>query len=191
MNCTRLLTLFSIIAFLVACGGGGGDDDANATNPWVNKAGTYSGCDDHTRRTVVFSPTGSNQAALSLREDIYDAAGCTGTIKGTITWSSPITATYLSTGLANVSGIVLPWGNTSLTIDRIRVSAPAMTQTLTGSGVNGRCVYYTNGNTCYDSLASDAATTEAGIYFKDNTFATLVINSSGIYVADTPILTKN
>jgi len=187
----RLSVLLATAAVVSACGGGDGNAtnaDATASNKWVANNGAYAGCDNnHKKRTVTLRAFGSNQATLTIREDIYDGPDCSGTLKGSFSYSSPITITLESTGISAVSGVGA--GTQNLSIDRMQFSAPAMTSSLTGLGVQGLCVYYINGYSCYNTMSYSATMGSAGLYFSGNTMASLSVNGA-IYVADTPLLTK-
>ena len=132
---TALLTL-------VACGGGGGSSPSPTANRWLANEGTYIGCNGHEKTTVTFSAVGTNQATTSYRKDVYDGDLCTGVVVGTYLAPLPLTITYQDSVVANVTGIGA--SAQSVSVDRVVVSSPAMTVSLTGSGVQGLCVNYPN-----------------------------------------------
>ena len=177
---TALLTL-------VACGGGGGSSPSPTANRWLANEGTYIGCNGHEKTTVTFSAVGTNQATTSYRKDVYDGDLCTGVVVGTYLAPLPLTITYQDSVVANVTGIGA--SAQSVSVDRVVVSSPAMTVSLTGSGVQGLCVNYPNGNICYNSLIIPAATVNSAAYISSSSFASLTATSAG-YSVDQPLLLK-
>ncbi|ODU07966.1 MAG: hypothetical protein ABS84_14750 [Rubrivivax sp. SCN 71-131] len=175
---------------LAACGGGGGDDDADhPQGPLAKYSGTYTYCDRHERGTMTSTASADGRAlTLTLRSDYYQQSGCTGAIVGTETISSPVTATYLSTGTAQVVGWPSASSSATRTVDRVQVTAPATTVSLTGSGVTSvdgqPCVVYTNGRTCLESTANGPLNDVAGIAFTDTALLLLVVAGAG-YELDT------
>ena len=175
----------------MACGGGGGGDSGGgvvvAANKWIANSGTYSACNSHVRQTLVFAAIGTNQGTMTAKDEIFNGDNCTGVINGTLTNPLPFTVTYLNSGVVSVSGMGA--SVQSLSIDRIQVSAPAMTSSLVGSGVQGLCVNYTGGNMCYGSLSSTSTVFDGGMYFGSTTLASLT-GSGTIYKLSGAVLTK-
>ncbi|WP_350295164.1 hypothetical protein [Limnohabitans sp. Rim8] len=188
-NTIKLILATASVALLAACGGGGGSQSTGTeNNPLSKYAGTFSGCDGyHKRTTTIFSTVGSTQLTMSVQMDVYENASCTGASLGTLRMPASILATFLSSSAATVTGITS--SSQLLTIDKINVTAPASTSTLTGSGVIGRCVYYTNGNLCFDTLINSATDANAGFYLSGNTIYTLTVNG-GTYKADDTALIR-
>ena len=179
--------IIGIAATLLACGGGTSSDTPPAvTNRWAANAGTYSGCNGYWKYTIVFSAVGTNQATITTQSNVYDGNSCTGSIIATLTYPTPVTFTYQSTAPGLVSG--LGPSPQILTIDKVQVNIPAMTGTLTGTGVVGNCVYYAGGSSC-DSLSVPAQIVDGGLYLTANTLLELNSTASG-YAAATATLTK-
>ena len=176
--------------FQIACGGGSAGDVGvdKATNKWINNAGTYSACDSHNKVSATLTPTGSNQLFVSLKQEVFSQANCMGSQVGVL---SPLTLimTYQNTITSNVKGIGSSTTLQNLSIDTVSVSAPAQTINLTGSGVSGNCVYYLNGNICFNNLNYSAATMNAAIYVSSTVFSALTLNGL-VWNADQPNLLK-
>ena len=185
----KLAIAATVAALLTACGGGGGTTSvSNVDNKWASNAGTYYSCDSHTKQTATLTPNGTNQLAISLKQEVFSLDACTGTVIGTVSTMS-MTMTYINTIAATVTGVGTRTSLQNLSIDTVTVTAPAQNLTLTGSGVTGNCVNYLNGNTCFNSLSIPSVLMNAGIYLSSTAFATLVQNGSA-WVADQPNLTK-
>jgi len=180
---------------LSACGGGGGGSApaasvlSNDNNPLKKYDGTYYICDQngHSKTTLTVVAAGSNSMTMSMSEATYQSVNCTGTIVGTLSFPLPLTATYQSQTTANFPHVtIMPRADT---VDGVSVSSPAMTAQLTGTGVSGNCVNYTNGNLCYDNLVSPAQTAVGAAYLRGNYFVTFsllngVLAADGIYSKD-------
>jgi hypothetical protein len=193
----KLVAILTITATLVACGGGGdggtptappisgsSNNDVSTNNPFKKYEGNYYACDGNSKKTVTVSTKGSNQADLAYIEEIYQNQNCTGPIVGTYSLPQSITATYQNQTTAIFPRVtILP---DSGAVDGINLSTRGMTAQLTGSGVNGKCVNYANGNTCFDSLSVPASSTTAAIYLSGNYLVTFssengTLQSDGIF----------
>jgi len=191
MFAKSLLTI-GVVSLLTACGGGGGDSPSTetASNPLSKYAGTFSGCNgNHKRTTITFSIVGSTQLSMSPQMDVYESASCTGTVLGTLRTPATMLATFLSYSTATVTGITA--SSQSLTIDKINVSMPASTSTLTGLGVSGNCVHYTNGRVCFNSLSNSASNIDAGLYLNGSIVYFLTVSGSTYKADDTPLTRVN
>ena len=178
----------TVAVVFAGCGGGGDSSGgASADNPLRKYEGTYYHCDDHDKVSVTVVAAGSNSVTLSYTEQIYQNANCTGSIVGTYTLPQAITASFQSQTTANLPPVtVLPSAGT---VDKITVSAPNMTAQLTGTGVKGSCVYFSSGNTCFDSLDLPAQTTTGALHLSGNylvvfTLSNGVLESDSIYSKD-------
>ena len=189
----RAIFLVPLLALAVAgCGGGGGSDNSTpppgAQGPLAKYVGTYSVCEGNERITLTVTANGGSQLSLTPRSDYYQTTGCTGAVVGVETLSSPLTASYVSTGAAQVTGWPAAASVATYTVDRLAITAPATTWSLTGSGVttiNGRpCVRYTNGQTCLDAVSNPALSTTGGLAFADSTLLLLNATAAG-YARDT------
>ncbi len=182
-NKIKLIVALVLAISLAACGGGG----SSSTNPFEKYVGTYTGCNNHQESTTIISTTSSNQAFVSTRTDIFENSDCTGANVGTHTYSSPVTVTYLAAENPPVSGV----GSTvqNLTIDIINILLPVVSQSLTGSGVNGLCVNYTGGSYCYSTPPTLAVSSQGGFYMVGNLLYSLTY-VNGVYQTDSVVLTK-
>ena len=178
------------IAVLAACGGGGEggtNSGSTANNPLSKYEGTYYVCDGRSKETMTVTAVGDNTLSFTLVENIYDGDNCTGSVVGTYTLPQPLSATYQSQTSVTLPPVtVLP---ISATVDKVTLSSPSMTAQLSGSGVRGSCVYYTNGNVCYDSLSLASVTTTGAVYQNGNYILTFslengVLEADGIYSKD-------
>lgn len=193
MNVTRAALTCIVGMLLTACGGGGGGDGGGTPppatqGPLAKYVGTYTFCEGNERVTLTVTANGGTQLSLSQKSDYYQTSGCTGAVVGLETLSSPLTATYVSTGAAQVTGWPAANSVTTYTVDRLAITAPATTWSLTGSGVttiNGRpCVRYTGGQTCLESIANPALSTTGGLVFTDTALLLLEATATG-YARDT------
>lgn len=152
---------------LAACGGGGGGQPAgSAINALGKYGGQYFSCSGHVRKAVNVQASGENSATLTVTENIHAEDNCSGDVVGTLSYPQPITATFdAQIEVTPPSGTVFP---SSAMGDQIVLTVPAMTASLTGSGVTGSCVYYNNGNVCYGPLVVDAQRIVGGIYGQGN-----------------------
>lgn len=137
--------------------------------------------------TTVVSADGYS-ASLSLVETYYQDTNCSGAVVGTVTLSSALSATYVRTEGAVVSGWPTANSSQSLTVDRLSITAPATTTTLTGSGVTtigGKlCVAYTNGSTCPDFTPNPPLSVTGGLAQTDTAVLLLQATTTG-YTVDT------
>ncbi len=182
---TFALLSIGVAGFLTACGGGDDDSTPAVTNPLSKYAGTYTACDNRAKETIAFVAVGSNQLQATYGEDVYSAANCTGTIVGRVTYSSSIVLTYQDTGSSTAS---LNSAIQTLTIDRIGVTNPAITVSVSGSGARGNCVYYTGGNICYDPVPA-SNNTPGGLYMSNKGLYGLEY-FGGVYYAEDPAYQK-
>jgi hypothetical protein len=182
-NKIKLVVALVLSISLAACGGG----SSSSTNPLEKYVGTYTGCNNHQKSTTTISTTSYDQASVSTTTDIFENSDCTGANLGTHTDSSPVTVTYRAAANLPVSGI----GSTvqNLTIDIINILLPPVSQSLTGSGVNGLCVNYTGGSYCYSTPPTSAVSSEGGFYMVGNLLYSLTF-VNGVYQTDSVVLTK-
>jgi hypothetical protein len=195
----NLVLLASTVALLSACGGGGGGGDSGSggitptANPLAKYEGTYYFCDGHSRETMTVTAQGESSLSFTVVEDIHRDNNCTGPVVGTYRLPLPFTGAFVTQTTATLPpATVFPF---SATVDRISLSSQGMTAQLSGSGVRGACVYYTNGNVCYDSLESPAATITGGLYQSGNYLVTFtlengVLETDAIYSKD-PLFNYN
>lgn len=195
----KRLYFLLLIVLLVACGGSG-SGDSGATdnsvgnensdeiiNPLAKYAGTYYICDGHSKEIVTVTASGSNSMSLNFSEEIYQNDNCSGLVVGTYRLPQSITARYQNQTTANFPPVtLLP---DAATVDRLTLSSPAMTAQLSGSGVSGSCVNYSNGNVCYESLSLQAMSTTGAVYLSGNYLVTFilvnnVLEADGIYSKD-------
>ena len=153
-----------LAVLLVGCGGGGDSGSSSSQNPLSAYSGTYvSGCvDGRDITTLVFRVNSAGVLEMSLKEETYSQLNCGGSIVSTYSLSIPATFTSQGSAVVSVAGI----GSTvqNLSIDRALVSVPAQTATFTGPGVQGRCVVYAGGSSCYDSLTISNTTVDGGLF---------------------------
>lgn len=142
------------VATLAGCGGGDGGSGPVGPDPLVKYVGTFTACDDHEKATFVLASVGVGVLSNTSRFDVFENKDCTGGLLGTRTYSAPETVTYVES--VPVSGA--PYGS----VDKIQMSAPQRTASLTGPGVSGQCVNYPGGQLCYDEGATPPAKTETG-----------------------------
>lgn len=168
----RLKMVGSMVAVVVAlagCGGGGGggaSDVNQLANPLVKYEGAYYVCDGHSKRSVTAVAQGGDSLTLTLEEKIYKEENCLGVVVGTLTNPNPMTVKYTGKTAATMPAItVLPYSDM---VDVVSASISAMTQQLSGSGVSGLCVNYTNGHTCFDTLIVPAQVGSGAIYLTGN-----------------------
>jgi hypothetical protein len=139
------------------------------------------------RLDIVADPGGSS-LTMTPKSEYFDSANCTGTIVATETYSAPLTATYLSSGQAQVTGYPASNSVATYNVDRIQVAVPAGTFTVTGSGVstiNGEaCITYTGGRTCLSSLTAPGRSITGGLFFTDLALVTLLATPAGYERAD-------
>ncbi len=171
ISCLSLVTL-------VACGGGG---SGIANNPLQKYEGTYYVCDGRAKETVTVTASGSTSVSLSYVEDTYQNNNCSGSIIGTYKLPQAITATFDSPVTASFPKVtILP---TTATVDKVALSVPAMTAQLTGSGVSGRCITYTGGSSCYDTLVVPLFNGAGALYITGN-YLVIFSNNNGVLTAD-------
>jgi len=188
----KLFKIFSLIAValttLTACGGGGGSVGDNTAVPLTKYVGSYQSCNgNHTSNITKISEAASTSLTASLRFDYYENANCTGPIVGTLLFPSPLTYTYDGNSIVSTTGIQPTTVN--LSVDKLLVSAPQMTLSLTGTGVklvNGQlCAVYKSGNTCPDSLNQPAVTGYAAAIYLIGADLYLLVPSGAFYKVDT------
>jgi len=178
---TSTALIMSLVAALAACGGGG-DEGSNGvpppstdSNPLNKYQGTYYVCEGRQKTTVTIISSGENSANISYAEDIYADDNCGGAIVGSYREPQPATATYLAPTAVTLPPItILPFSDIA---DRATLAIPSMTAQLTGTGVRGLCVDFTNGNVCYESLQVSAATATGAIYQNDDYLLTFVLEN--------------
>ena len=190
----RVLTaaIVCCVSSLAACGGGGSDATGTTTGTgavsgYLSKyAGAYSYCDNHQKSYLSIVEIDSSNVALELISDFYMDTNCSGNIVGTLTNSSPTSAKFLSTGSATVKGYPTSASTTAYEVDRVSISVPSLTRTVTGSGVrtiNGqRCITYTNGSRCFET-STPAQTLLGGLTLTGNMLLLLNATSTG-YTTD-------
>lgn len=168
------------------CGGGGGGDagSGGGAAPLGKYEGTYSYCDGNERLQLVVATTANGRVTLAPKSDFYRDANCTGAIVGTEVFSSPLTASFQASESAVVTGWPTLNSAATYTVDRVTISVPALTITLTGTGVsivNGKlCVTYSNGRTCLDETSASATTFDGGLVLT-NTHVLLATKTAGGY----------
>lgn len=172
-----------LLTVLVACGGGGGGEPAAPAHPLASYVGSFTYCDGHEKLTLAVTELPSGALSLEQRSDYYLNVNCSGAIVGTEVNSSPISAAFISNGAATVTG----WPNTTssatYTVDRVSISVPAFTISLTGTGVstvNGqRCVAYTGGSTCLNQTSVAAQTIVGGLTLTSTALLMLEATTTG------------
>lgn len=194
------ILLTSSTALLAGCGGGGGDaGNSNAgaiggTPALAAYVGTWQApCDGHERETMVVTlkADGSGSLEFTPTTETYLKAGCGGALLGTETMSAKISAS--PDGVADILLKLTDNGAaTSVRIDKINLSIPAFTFSVTGAGVqyvkkDGKqqwCIEYEGGSSCLlDEGMRPAQTVAGGIFLRDNNLYTVVKSDSG-YLPD-------
>lgn len=178
----------AVVALLAGCGGGGSDDGGSnepLVGPLNRYAGTYTNCEHNERSTLTITSISVNSISISERTDYSQESNCTGGIVATDSMSEHATGTFVSTSQALVTGYPAPNSVATYTVDRLSLSIPAYTVSLTGPGVriiNGQpCVVYTGGQTCLTGALSYPATANVigGLTFTDVALLTLEATASG------------
>lgn len=191
------VVLTSGTALLAGCGGGSGGGDAgnaNAGSTLASYIGTWQApCDDHERQTMVVAPKADGSGAMELTSttETFLKAGCSGTLLGTETMTAKISAT--PDGLADVLVKLTDNGAaTNVRIDKLTLSIPAYTFSVTGPGVqyvkkDGKqqwCIEYEGGYTCLlDEGMRPAQTIKGGIVLRDSNLYTFSHDGTS-YVPD-------
>jgi len=185
-NTRNLLSTVAItIPLLAACGGGGGASDPvpDSSRPLAKFVRSYVYCDGNERAQLTIAEVNSTTISLTIKSDYYQNTNCAGAIVGTESVSAPIQAIHQSTGSATVTGWPAANSTATLSVDRTTFQIPALTTTVTGTGVttvNGeRCVAYTNGRTCIDVSPTTAQTIVGGLAFTDTALLILTATSTG------------
>lgn len=200
MKKTVAILLASSTALLAGCGGGGGDAGSSGagaigTTPALAAyVGTWQApCDSHERETMVVTLKGDGSGALEFAPttETYLKADCSGTLLGTETMSAKISAA--ADGTADIQIKLTDNGAaTSVRIDKLNLSIPAYSFSVTGPGVQyvkkdnkqQWCIDYEGGSTCLlDEGMRPAQTVAGGIFLRDNNLYTLV-KDGGTYVPD-------
>lgn len=187
MNYKNCIALAISAVFLAACGGGGGgggdgaDSKTSATkNPLGKYVGNYYACDDHElsiKRVVEYEGDG---LSISLASKVYQNADCSGQVLGDVEFPGSVTVKYSGVTTAAMPPVsVLP---SSDTVDKVSVSVPAMTPRLVGVGVDGLCVKYSGGDTCYEAIPV-AAVADAALYLKGGYMVSFSLEN-GVLSAD-------
>ena len=171
---------------LAGCGGGGGGEPIATVAPLAKYAGTYTYCEGHERVTLVATLVNGG-LTMSERSDYYDQANCAGAVVGAQAVFT-LTATYVATESARVTGYSAANSVATYVVDRIAISVPATTASITGSGVttiNGQlCVRYTGGQVCIDPAPRPATTVFGGLALTDAAVLLLTATANG-YDRDT------
>jgi len=172
------------LATLVACGGGGGDDtaanDPSTAGPLDKYLGTFSYCDQvNTRYSVDITSADGSAVNITSTEVTYENANCSGAALGTKVWNGAARLTYLSTSVGTVDGPGLP---SSLTIDKVQITASNISQTLTGPGVTGNCVRHSSGTICYDIGVINL--NEQGAFYLSGSQLYQMYLENGVYIVD-------
>jgi hypothetical protein len=109
---------------------------------------------------------------VAIDEKIFDIDNCAGAVVRALTYPSPLAIIYTGRVATIIPSItILPFSDAA---DAIAVSLPSMTQQLSGTGVNGLCVNFSNGKTCYGELSVAAQTVNAEVYLAGNYFVFLI-----------------
>lgn len=158
---------------ITACGGGGGGTPNTADNPLKKYEGTYYVCDDHEKTILQVSPTNSAGLNVTLSAEFYSNTSCSGNIIGLYKWDSPALLTY--TGGTSINLPKFTAFPPADSVDKIDLNISAMSASLTGSGVKGACVNYSNidggittsGKHCYD-LQINATSSSGALYLSND-----------------------
>ena len=171
--------LIATVTVLTACGGG---EAGGGVNPLERYAGIYYQCDGNTKQTITVTAQGSDSIAVAFDEKIFDNDNCAGAVVGALTYPSPLTIRYTGKMTAKMPNVtILPFSDT---VDAITSSTPSMTQQLSGTGVDGLCVNFSNGQTCYDDLSVAAQTVNSAIYLTGNYFVFLDLTDDVLMPGD-------
>lgn len=166
------------LLMLAACGGGGSGDNSGAgsnTNPLKKYEGTYYVCDGRAKETATVTASGANSMSITFVEDIYQNTNCQGAVVGTYKLAQPLVATYQNQATAKLPPVtIFP---TSDVVDRISMSYAGGTAQLTGSGVNGNCVNYPGGRSCFEDLTRPAETWTSAWYLKGDYIVTFFLEN--------------
>jgi len=182
-----LKTLISacVAAMLAACGGGGSEGGtATVVGPLTKYAGKYSFCSGAEKITVTLTVSnGGNDASMQQQSEYFALAGCAGAVVGLETYSTAVALRYLSTAPAQVHGYPAANSVATFAVDRVQLSSPPITTSLTGTGVsvaNGQtCVTHGSGRTCIDSLQAPRGQAEGGLFFTDLALVTVNATATG------------
>lgn len=200
MKKTVAIFLASSSALLAGCGGGGGDSGSSNAGASGNTpalaayVGTWQApCDDHERDTMVVTLKGDGSGALEFTPttETYLKADCSGALLGTETMSAKISAAPDGTADIQIK-LTINGAATSVRIDKLTLSIPAYSFSVTGPGVQyvkkeGQqqwCIDYEGGSTCLiDEGMRPAQTIAGGVFLRDNNLYT-VVKDGGAYVPD-------
>lgn len=139
----------------VGAGSSDGGTGTAVANPLKKYEATYYACDRNEKVILQMIPTGSNGLNITMSALVYSSPNCSGSIIGYYKWDSPALAVYQGVTTANLPPATI--FKYSDTIDLLVIDNSSVTATLTGSGVNGSCVYYsylynnssTSGKSCF------------------------------------------
>lgn len=184
MNKTFCSIFMSIAALLAACGGGSESAGSVDTSSVLSKyLGTYTFCDGHEKASLVITSADGRSLSMAARSDYYQTTGCAGAVVATEVSSTGLTATYVSTGSATVTGYPAAASVATYNVDRVSIFAPAATRSVTGSGVSIvaglPCVTYTGGRVCIDTSPRIAQTVTGGLVFVDAALVLLTATATG------------
>lgn len=176
MRCQRSCLSLALSLALVACGGGGGEGASQQTGagPLAKYLGTYTGCKDHIKSTLVMASRDAASISVTQTDEYYPNQDCTGALLATSVMSAPLTAAYLSTGVAAITGWPAPNDTASQEVDRVEVRFPPGFKTaLSGSGVvtidGEQCIQYSPAQTvCFASDPQPAPVVAAGFALTSN-----------------------
>ena len=165
MISSRFIGIAALGVGLSACGGGGSSSEQIAeSDPMAKYIGEYYICVGHSREKMKISASAGGVVQATLEDTIFKNDNCTGEVVGVRTMSAPFTLRWLGT-----TTVKLPPTQgfpASDVVDKMQLSAPARTASLTGSGVRGLCVEYTGGRTCWGSGAYSAFSSDGAGYLK-------------------------
>jgi hypothetical protein len=194
MKLNFALLIAAAIATLTACGGGG-DGATSAPTSEQNSLAAYVGdwqgvCNNHSRDQVTVKSVSSNALTLTVSENYYDLANCTGSIVAIVKEGADFSAIF--NGTVDTTVQLSPAAPaTNLKIDRISLSAPERSRQVTGTavttkvvnGISQWCFNYTGGSTCVVNDGTTPAGSASGAFYKDATkFYTLTASGQTFVV---------
>ena len=181
----KLATLAIATSVLAACGGGGDGSTtssapANSDTPLAKYIGQYELCDGNEKMSLAVTAANDGALTLNAQTTYFDKSNCSGSVVATEVRTPGSTARYQAAGNRNTSGV--PGGNSN-NLDMVLLTQQPGVIQLSGGGVNGKCIKYSTGNTCLDSLAIPASTANGGLLLQGATLYFL-IEMNGRYEVD-------
>jgi hypothetical protein len=184
--------LFAINALIAGCGGGSVDVVSSPLDKYV---GTWIGCADHERLTVIVSRSSDTVLRYSMVGEAFNDSSCAGSSVGTMTYSDPVaTLEFQSTATILVEDpLTYPvslLGNKL--VDRFRATIAGGTVTYSGPNLSGSCINYQGGNFCTggsNPATLPVASMDYALYLANGTLTRIRLEN-GKFVPEEITLTK-